>query len=84
METDKSKGIWNYNNSSYLDDVAYQLYLNNYKPLMYDNVNVATYVSQEDFIIINNSISLFNSHYNNAKLILRKEKIENILNHGDR
>ncbi len=80
MEIDKSKGKW-LDNATLLQDYAYQLYTINYNPLMYDNVNVGDYVTQEDFNIINKfGIGVFNEHFNNAKLILRREKIEKILN----
>ena len=78
MEIDKSKGEW-YENSTLIQDYAYYLYINNFIPLKNVGNNVGGIVTQEDFIMINGFTDFMSDHFNNAKQILRKEKINKVI-----
>ena len=67
-------------NTTLINDYAYHLYIKNFKPLEYKGKEVGILVTQEDFIGFLKSLDYFIDYFNNAKLILRKEKIEKILN----
>lgn len=76
MEIDKSIGQWNLKNPSKLDDYAFSLYLYDMSK-KYNDVE-KRHFSQELF-----KYSISHKHYyDDGKLIIRKDKIEKILNHG--
>ena len=78
MEINKSKGKW-YNGSTLLEDHAYYLYL---RP--YISGTTQGSITQDSFITLNKYTGSYQNYFDYAKLILRKEKIKKILNHGNK
>jgi len=77
MIIDKSNGDWCiFVETEYIDDVAYQLYLN-YMYIMYGFSTTTgpqiSFMRQK-----NNNISIPYKFYNEAKKLIRKEKLEKI------
>ena len=75
MIFNKNIGNWD-KNSTYLDDVVYQLYLDGLK-----NTNDENYPGYQKYLIdvhIKYKINQIENAYNIAKNIIRKEKIERL------
>ena len=79
MEIDKLKyrGIW-CDNSTELDDLSYYLYIKRKEKIsgVFPNAHQVSFIKYK--------MIHFQKHYEEAKVLLRKQKIENILNRGNR
>lgn len=75
MKFDKSigTGYWNVKDSTLLDDVAFSLLCEKIK------MNNGNYINQAFFMNYKAGFP-YNKYYEEAKLILRKEKIKNVSN----
>jgi len=75
MKINKKIGHWSDNKDvTYLDNVAYYLYVNN----IYTNITKRWQVT---FISEHYEYNRFNNYYNLATQIIRRNKIEKILKH---
>ena len=79
MEIDKSKGTWT-DNANMLDDIAYKLYVDMVLKHSIDYNQNYIIFEQSDIIYSHINNNAYSGYYNNAKIIIRKEKIEKILN----
>lgn len=83
MVIDKSFGVWD-NNSDYIDDITYYLYVEycvsktNYNILPQSVVYSILHMKISN--LQTSSINFIQGFYEDAKLILRREKIQKILN----
>jgi len=86
MLIDKTKGIWCAEETSYLDDVAYQLNVNEYTIKFPDDIFQIKMFPQITFIeyfylsVNQNNYNYYTIVYEKAKNIIRREKIEKIKN----
>jgi len=83
VEINKRIGLWNNDESSYLDDVAYKLYVNYYFK-KYNSNAMGTQVEFNKAYNLNYGNVIVNKYYDIAKLVLRREKIERILSRGNK
>jgi hypothetical protein len=75
MEFDKSlgKGYWNVEDATYLDDVAFSLLCDVIKKRNSDYRNQSFFIYWKDEFP-------FNKYYEQAKILIRKEKLDKIIN----
>ena len=78
MEIDKSKGTW-VDNTHLLDDIAYKFYVDMVLEHTHKYNQPYIFFKQSDIIYSHINNNEYSGYYNNAKIILRKEKIEKIL-----
>jgi len=79
MKIDKSVGIWS-KNSTEIDDIAYQLYLLENKVVFYDKKRHFILKGQLKFVYDHSESNLYDEHFKEALIILRKRKLDNINN----
>lgn len=90
MIIDKSIGIWN-DNLDYIDDIAYYLFI---KQIVYSGLEKSPDITSQSVLyslyhmktsnLPISSIDRVRSFYDDAKLILRREKILKILSRDNR
>jgi pterin-4a-carbinolamine dehydratase len=77
MDFNKQYGTWDLENATLLDNIAYQLYLNQFKEMWKFKSDVLPFCeTQEHFV----ELYIFGRSYKQANIILRKEKIERLKN----
>ena len=86
MEIDKSIGGEWLNNRSELENLSYHIYVKHFKKNFtnYSEKKIIKEMTQDDFLIINGLTEFMYPHFDNAKLIIRREKIEKILSRGNK
>lgn len=84
MEIDKTNGVWDLDYPTEIDDIAYKLYLE-YHFFTHKNglLNMLTQRAVR-FYYSDDIYKHDKIYYSDAKLIIRKEKIEKILKRGNR
>lgn len=88
MKIDKNVGRWCEKFSDELDDIAYQLYINDFSQHFGDSIDNSIYEKQEHFIKCYLKYSnkgdylpdYYQECYEKANLLLRFEKIEKLKN----
>lgn len=77
MLIDKTKGTW-CDSSTLLDDIAYKLYVDMVLEITHKYNQPYIIFEQSDIIYSHINHDAYSGYYNNAKIILRREKIEKI------
>ena len=77
MILNKTLGHW-YDYSNYIDDIAYQLYVNSQIILCNEISIMNMFVPQKHMMDEYYYFNTYSSYYNNANIFIRRQKIEKL------